>query len=876
MIVVTLVGISMLALGDQSKATDQPAEGLAEIRVEDRQGFTRVIFPCTHPEACSVEPDLERYRFIVRLPEGTRRIVPPRLAAGHPLVRKIAMLDGPGKERGVEVVLTSPGVDWISYRYDEPPRTVLYLRAQPGTPKPSAAPSKPPDVEKETPAVAKNRPPGPEPPSEPRSPEKQTPKTREIDDAQEVKKVEDEPWRPSAKDIPEFFRLDPAYPPDFQVMKGDERDLYQQALERYRARDFSGARALASRIVPREQKSALAETLAFLKADCEFRSIQTGNSQNYLKAIQTYQEAMTQFSHSAFMPQARLSVGLGYRRLGFFQEALVQYQLYMKQFPEGPHIREAEFWCGECLFQKKKYEEAKGVFRRFARRFPQSIHGRIAALRVGDCLYKTGDVKGAREQYGVVLSESSDLSCYPVGSLRLAGLSFLKNGDFQKGREILFRAVNLDPEIKDAGQMMDDIAHSYLEEHRDHEALRVSLLLCDAFGEQDVGARGWVRLADIRLSRPGLKWPPLCEDACLNPIGVYQKVLNQCRDMGLADEFMYRKSLALVKQGDWQEAAATLKKIVSQRQKDALRERSASLLAYCLNMLIRRHHGRGEHVESIRLYRKYRDFLQDEGNIEQAGLMVVAESFQQLGLQEEALDVYRLIQGKNRGIEDHVLFQIARLLIRKGNKEEARETLELLHSSFPNSGYVPHAQRLLGDLCLDLKDHKAATTWYRRTLARMGSGPDTGRLRVRLGRALRQSGRHREAMAAYGRGVAEMWSFRGQTWAKEALGETLAEMAEYCENRGKTGEALAYYTKIVRLAPSADQVDWALYQLGEGHRRIGNMNRMQEVFEELKNRSPDSLWAKLADWSRGHAAFRGEAGPYLARAEERLTRKQKE
>jgi len=871
-----LLGSFPIDPGCQAEAATKHLEDASEIRVEDRRDFTRVVFRCSGPEACSVEPDLERHRFIVLLPGTTPKIVPSRLPAEHPLVHRIETFDDPEKGRGVEVVLKSLSIDWVSYRYDDPPRTVLYLKARRGIRQTASTPSKPPISKKTAPPRAGKTPPAAKASTEPKSEARKSSNVSEIPEMKRTEKIEEALWRPSATDIPEFLRVDPVYPPDFQEMRADERDLYQKALKRYREQDFSGAKAIVSKIIPREPRSSLAEILAFFKADCQFRRAADRGGQDYLRAIQTYQEAVIRFPRSAFVAHARLTVGLGYRRIGFFQEALLQYQMFLKEFPESPAALEAEFWEGECLFQHGKYEEAKRLFETFARESPQSIHGRIAALRVGDCLYKLGDVKGARKQYGAVLADISDLSCVPVDSLELAGLSFLRNGDFQKGRGILFRAVNLDPHSKQAGDMMNAIARSYLEEHREDEALKVNLLLCEGLGQEDAAAAGWVRLADMRLSRPWLKWPPLCLDACLNPIGVYQRFLDECQDMDAADHIMYRKSLAQVKDGQLEEAVVNLKKIVSQRQQDPLREQSASLLAYCLNSLIRQHHNHRDDVDVVHLYTENADFLQGKENPDQGGLILVAESFQQLGLLEDALCVYRLVESSGRGPQDHVLFQTAGVLTQQGDKEGAREALECLHMSFPQSGYVVHAEKLLGDICLDLKDEKAAATWYRRALAKMGTGPDTGPVWVRLGRALRGSGQHREAMAAYRRAISTMWPQRKQIWAKKSLGETLSELAEYCENRGQIPEATEYYTKAVSIAPSDDHVDWALYQLGESHRKMGNLAMMHKVFEDLNKRSPDSLWAKLADWSRGNAAFEGESGPYLAQAQERITRERKE
>jgi TolA-binding protein len=871
-VVVGMLLVSLVCFaGDRVAASGENAKGPAMIRVEDGRDFTRVVFPCHPSEESSIEPDLARGRFIVRFPNKAPKIAPPSLVENHHLIKKIKILPNTTKGLEIEILLVNDRVDWVSYGYERPPRMVLYL-------KPRAESTHPRDMSSPLPSpqkteIGKTTTPASTPKTDDRAPSEKNEKPTVLATTPEShsdQSVLEALWRQSAKDIPEFIRLGAVYPPDFHEMEAKERRLYQEALERFRKRDFTGAREIAQKIVPEDPFSSVAETIAFFKADCAFHVGEEEGDKAYLRAIGSYQEAVTQFSGSRFVPNAILVMAMGYRRIRFFQEALVQYQQFLTRFPKDPAASEALFWQGECLFQSGKYGEAKRLFGEFADRFPRSVHGRIAALRVGDCLYKMGDMKGAHQQYGVALSESSDLSFYPADSLFHAGLAFLRHRDYQRGREILFKAVNLDPGCGEAGEMMDAVVESYLMEGRDEEALRANLMVWGNLEKEDTQGIGRVRLADMRLRHPSLRWPPVCVDAYLEPIGVYDDFLETCQDMDLADEVMYRKSLALVKRGEVQQAVATLKRILSQRRRDGLRRRSSSLLTYCLNALIQSLQGRGDHLGVARLYKENGDFLLSSDYKDRRGLLLVGESFQHLGLLDEALAVYRHIKADANVPRDHVFYQIGHLLSLKGDREAARKALGSFREAFPKSPYLPRVERLLGDLSFEMKDYRAAVTWYRRSVDSNTGDPKAGRIYARLGRALKRSDQHKEAMEAYQEAMGRLWPFREQTWSREILEESLSELAVYYDDQGRISEALKCYERIVRLSPSEDKVNWALYRLGHSYRRLGNTEMMTQVFEDLSKRSAGSLWAKLATWTEGDAAFEGEVGPYLAEIQEAL------
>jgi tetratricopeptide (TPR) repeat protein len=337
---------------------------------------------------------------------------------------------------------------------------------------------------------------------------------------------------------------------------------------------------------------------------------------------------------------------------------------------------------------------------------------------------------------------------------------------------------------------------------------------------------------------------------------------------------MYQEAMVLANAGDGGHAKTILGKILSARPLDPLRRRSTSLLVYCLSSLIQRYHAQGDHLRVVHLYKDNKDVLLGEENRDKGVLLLAGDSCQNLGLLEDSLTLYQHVKKTGSIAQDHVLFKIGRVLSLKGDRTAARRALEEIERTSPESAYRFRVQRLLGDFSFEQGDHIEAVKSYRRALTGDEGGPDTGVIYARLGQALRGSGQYKEAIVAYQSAIDKLWSFRDQDWARRLLGESLAEMAVYYEGRGKMSKAAECYGRIARLSPSGDQTDWALYRLGDSHRKMGNMRGMMEAFEDLDERSTNSLWTRLAHWARGDAAFEKMAEPHLDQLREAMAKVQ--
>jgi len=292
--------------------------------------------------------------------------------------------------------------------------------------------------------------------------------------------------------------------------------------------------------------------------------------------------------------------------------------------------------------------------------------------------------------------------------------------------------------------------------------------------------------------------------------------------------------------------------------------------------LIQLHHGLGDHLEVARFYRENEDILLSTENKDADVLLLVAESFRNLGLLEDALTMYDHVRASGDLADDYILFQIGRVLSLRGDGGTARETLDNFQRDFPRSPYLSEVQKLLGRLSLDMGDYEAAIKSYHLALAHGDDGPDTGRVYSYLGEALKRSGRYQESIEAYEEAIERLSPFRDQPWARILLGESLAELAVHHETHGRIHEAIQCYERIVRVSPSDEQMDWALYRLGESHRKMGNMERMRQAFDDLNERSTDSLWAKLAAWAAADVAFQTTAEPYLTRVQEAMVKTKNE
>jgi len=115
------------AMDEKELYCGEGSKGLTGIRLENLPDFARIVFTCDQQKDTYAKPDFVGTLIGIKFPGNAASIMAPSLSKDHPLLKTIQVLPDPAGVQ-VQLRLTSDAVDWVSYRYDSPPRVVIYLR----------------------------------------------------------------------------------------------------------------------------------------------------------------------------------------------------------------------------------------------------------------------------------------------------------------------------------------------------------------------------------------------------------------------------------------------------------------------------------------------------------------------------------------------------------------------------------------------------------------------------------------------------------------------------------------------------------------------------------------------------------------------------
>jgi TolA-binding protein len=108
----------------------------------------------------------------------------------------------------------------------------------------------------------------------------------------------------------------------------------------------------------------------------------------------------------------------------------------------------------------------------------------------------------------------------------------------------------------------------------------------------------------------------------------------------------------------------------------------------------------------------------------------------------------------------------------------------------------------------------------------------------RLGQSLRALGRHRSAVQAFRRVTS---SYRGETAARAQF-----EIGECLLDQGDWEGALAEYLKVRFLYGHEEWVAASMLRAGRCFEELGQDDRARAVYAELREKHPDTEWARQA------------------------------
>jgi len=688
--------------------------------------------------------------------------------------------------------------------------------------------------------------------------------TPEPSETESIKKLLDDKGKVQEDNIP-LNSTAPVRSDSLQEQKGEDvnpeaQRTYYSALELFKQERYMEALALLRYFMANYPCSKLADAVSFLIGDCYYYQAEDNILTSYQPAIDAFQLALALYADSKDVDRGYFQLADSYRKMGFHLEAADIYKLLLEDHPESRYTPDALFWMAECLFQEEEFESARDIFQRYLEECHQGSFVRKAAFRAADCLVGMKEYGTALQSYNELLSRWPVQSGLFPETLYSMGITYLMNGNHQRARSILFIALNVFPEQEYNHIILTRIGDAYQVAGKIEEALKVYSQNNLFYPESEGAIIGKIKMADIGVKNPGF----FNFDQYLDPINVYQQIIEEHPATNLAELALYKQGVAYAEQKKYQEAAASLKTVLEEFPDSEISKKSYYILQENLSKLIEAYFSEEKYYPVLALYRKYKNhFLEDGKN---TGILFrIGESFRQVGLYDNALEMYE----KARRLyppthpEDELILGMGEVYLKKKEYGAAEKLFEKMLNDFPESRFRARALHALAETCFAQKNYEKASRTYLRTQEVQERNPPDIRGLFLLGKCYQDMENTALAVETYRKAI-KTGEGLGREWREyEYILKSYFQLADILYQSHRYAEAIEIYAQIVERYPENERTPWALYRLAAGYREAGRKGIEIESLKKLTGHGhKEDFWEKVVsanirdlEWEITHGKY---------------------
>lgn len=643
----------------------------------------------------------------------------------------------------------------------------------------------------------------------------------------------------------------------------EARRTYSSAIELFKQERYREALNILRYFTNNYPHSKLASAVSILIGDCYYYLAEENSLTSYQPAIEAFQLALAFYSDSEDVDRGYFQLANSYRKMGYHLEAYENYKLLLENHPESNYIPDAHFWMAESLYQDEEFERARDIFQQYLIRHYQGAFVRKAAFRAADCLVGMKEYGKALQSYQELLSQWPDHSGLFPETLYSMGIAYLENGNYQSAQSTLFIALNVFPEQEYNHIILTKIGDAYQMEGKIEEALKVYSQNNVLYRESEGAMISEMKMADIGVKKLGF----FNFNQCLDPLNVYQQIIEKYPATNLAEEALYKQGVAYSEQRKYKEAVASLKTVLEEYPDSELSKKCLYSLQENLSKLIESYFSEEKYYPVLVLYRKHKDLFL-ENNTNTGMLFRIGESFRRVGLYDNALELYEQASRISSPThpEDELILRMGEVYLQKKEYGKADTLFHKMLHDFPGSRFRTRALHALAETYVEQQRYNEASLTYLAALEGEERTPLEMKGLFCLGKCYQAMGNTTLAVDAYRKAI-----MAGEESAKEGqedeyLIKSYFQLGDYLFQTHQYAEAIEIYARIVERYPENERTQWALYRLAAGYRMVGGKGIEIESLKKLAGQGQkETFWAKVVNYNIRNAEWEITHHEHLSR-----------
>ncbi len=493
----------------------------------------------------------------------------------------------------------------------------------------------------------------------------------------------------------------------------EDTSFYLKCLKNYKSKDWERAVQNFTNFIKKYPKGRYTEKAYFILA----KSYDHSNSKNisvHYKAIRDhYEDAVSRFPDSEFVPDAMYSLGTLFFKIKNYSEALGYYNLVLKKDKSSKLRIKAMTLKAKVLLLKNRKAEALAdldQLEKITAKYPDLPERTEARSEKAKVLYEMNKFYASIKVLDELIKENPEnLYLYPEISLYL-GYNYYQLGNNKAARENLYRFYNTCPGRKINNLVLNQIGDTYRNEGMIKDAVKFYRLVLDRFPNTDGAIISKIRLAE---QQEDTDWVEKTRKEVGSPQNIYEGIVKDSAEKKeeknpLIQLSMLKLGITYQKKKEYQKSLEVLKELLDRYPKTSLKRELIHALMVTLESIQKTEIKDKNHINIINLYLKEKKLFLMINAPEL--FLPVARSFVYVDLSDMAVDVYKKadILLSNTDKPDDLLFFMGKYFYEKENIEASFKRFEMLTEKYPHSKYLPEAYQMKGDILLKEKKYASA------------------------------------------------------------------------------------------------------------------------------------------------------------------------
>jgi len=533
----------------------------------------------------------------------------------------------------------------------------------------------------------------------------------------------------------------------------EDTSIYLKCLDTYKAKDWKGAIEYLARLIKKYPNGRYTEKAYFILAksydhlNTEIVSVQ------YKEIKGHYEDAISRFPISEYVPDALFSIGNLYFFIKNYYEALGYYNLVLNK-DKGSILRvKALMQKVRVLLLRNRKEDALSALDELeilTSEYPNLSERIEAKIEKAKILYEMNNFNRSLKILNELNKEGNEnIYKYPEISLYI-GYNHYQLGDNQKARENLYRYYNTCPEREINHLVLNQIGDTYRNEGLIEDAVKFYRMVLERYPNTDGAIISKIRLAEQQEDKD---WIEKTRKEMGSPKKIYENIVNDSVDKKdeknpLIQLSMLKLGITYQKEKEYEKSLKVLKELLEKYPKTSLKKELTHALMVTIEGILKKEMKNHKYINIINLY------LKDEKIFLMVNapelLWPVARAFVYVNLNDMAIEVFKkadILLSDNDKPADH-LFLMGKYLFEQDNIEGALKRFDILIANHPYSKYASEAYQLRGSILLKQKQYKLATDTFAKALKYPVPKCQRARLLLEKAKALTGSNSKENALMA--------------------------------------------------------------------------------------------------------------------------------